>query len=98
MANSVKIPFPEMAAGVDFPIFVVIHTYQQPVENPGIRTPVCLPVSPVEKIFFAFSLFFRVRVSSLQTQLYCTRRTCQYKNGVHVRILSPHRVDRLKYL
>jgi len=34
------------------PFFVVSNTYQQPVENPGIRTPVCLPVSPVEKIFF----------------------------------------------
>jgi len=98
MANSVKIPFPEMAAGVDFPIFVVIHTYQQPVENPGIRTPVCLPVSPVEKIFFAFSLFFRVRVSSLQTQLYCADKISQDKNCVYERILSCRIVDRLKYL
>ena len=98
MANPVKNPFLEIAAGVDFPCFVDIHLYQQPVDNPGIRAPVCLPVSPVEKIFFAFSLFFRFRVSSLQTQLYCADGISQDKKCVYERILSCRIVDRLLYL
>ena len=98
MANPVKNPFPEMAAGVDFTCFVDIHTYQQPVDNPGIRASVCLPVSPVEKIFFAFSLFFRVRVSSLQTQLYCAITESKDKKCVYERNLSCRTIDRLLYL
>ena len=52
MANPVKNLFPEIDAGVDFTCFVDIHRYQQPVENPGVRAAVCLPVSLVENIFF----------------------------------------------